>query len=286
MISLPSLRDYAHTYAVARGLAPSSVKAHRWAINSLAKYLGREPDRSDLARDTVNAWLFAELSRGLDPITVHFERRALLTLWRDAFEEGWCDVGPARIRKIKVPQRVPNAWTLEQIRQLLATIDGLRGRLKRQPQVSRCLFWRSYVLVGYYTGLRLGDLLKLRFDQIDADGSLTVIQSKTGTAVRCCLEYEALSAIEGILRPERQRIFGDVMSQQCLQEYFSALVKRAGLRGSTKWLRSSGASWCEAATPGSAMGFLGHRTHGLAYRHYVNPTISQANIARPPKLGG
>lgn len=286
MISVPSLRDYAHIYAVTRGLAPSSVNAHRYALNSLAKYLGREPARSDLDRDTVNAWLFAELSRGLDPNTVHSERRALLTLWRDAFEEGWCEVGPARIRKIKVPQRVPNAWTLDQIRQLLATIDSLRGRLKRQPQISRCLFWRAYVLTGYYTGLRLGDLLKLRFDQIAADGTLTVIQNKTGTAVRCCLEYEALSAIEGIMRPARKRIFGDAMSQQCLQEYFAVLVKRAGLRGSTKWLRSSGASWCEANTPGSAMGFLGHRTHGLAYRHYVDPAIANVNISRPPKLGG
>lgn len=286
MISLPSLRDYARTYAVTHGLAPSSCRAHRWAINSLAKFLGREPDRSDLERDTINAWLFAELSRGLGPTTVHFERRALLSLWRDAFEEGWCDTGPTRIRKIKLPQRVPNAWTLEQIRQLLATIASLKGRLKRQPQVSRCLFWRAYVLTGYYTGLRLGDLLKVRFDQISADGSLTVIQNKTGTAVRCCLEYEALSAIEGIMRPARLRIFGDVMSQQCIQEYFAALVKRAGLRGSTKWLRSSGASWCEANTPGSAMAFLGHRTHGLAYRHYVAPEIAQANISRPPKLGG
>lgn len=286
MISLPSLRDYARTYAVTHGLAPSSVKAHGWVLNSFAKHLGREPDRGDLDRDTVNAWLFAELSRGLGPTTVHFERRALLTLWRDAFEEGWCDTGPARIRKIKVPQRVPNAWTLDQIRQLLASIDSLKGRLKRQPQISRCLFWRAYVLTGYYTGLRLGDLLKLRFDQIADDGTLVVVQNKTGTAVRCCLEYEALSAIEGIMRPARKRVFGDVMSQQCLQEYFAALVKRAGLRGSTKWLRSSGASWCEANTPGSAMGFLGHRTHGIAYRHYVNPSISQVNIPRPPKLGG
>ena len=100
MISLPSLRDYARTYAVTHGLAPSSCKAHRWAINSLAKHLGREPDQSDLNRDTINAWLFAELSRGLGATTVHFERRALLSLWRDAFEEGWCEVAPARIRKI------------------------------------------------------------------------------------------------------------------------------------------------------------------------------------------
>lgn len=286
MISLPSLREYARTYAVTRGLAPSSVKAHTYVLNSLARHLGREPSRDDLDRETVNAWLFAELTRGLDPHTVHFERRALLTLWRDAFEEGWCEVGPARIRKIKLPQKVPKAWTLDQIRQLLATIDSLKGRLKRQPQVSRCLFWRCYVLVGYYTGLRLGDLLKLRFDQIGDDGSLVVIQNKTGTPVTCILEDEALSAVEGILRPERKRIFGDLMCKTSIQESFAAIVKRAGLRGSTKWLRSSGASWCEAQTRGSAMQFLGHRTPGLAYKHYVCPSIVETNLPRPPKLGG
>lgn len=149
MISLPSLRDYAHSYALAHGLAVTSAKSHRYALNSLARHLGREPHRDDLNRDTINAWLFAELSRGLDAHTVHSERRVLLALWRDAFEEGWCETAPARVRKIKIPQRVPNAWTMEQIRQLLTTIDSLRGRLKRQPQVSRCLFWRAYVLTGY-----------------------------------------------------------------------------------------------------------------------------------------
>jgi integrase len=286
MISVPSLRDYARTYAVTHGLAPSSVKAHTYVLNSLARHLGREPSQADLDRDTVNAWLFAELSSGLDANTVHTRRRTLLTLWRDAFEEGWCETAPARIRKIKLPQKVPNAWTLEQIRQLLATADSLKGHLKRQPLVSRCLFWRAYTLTGYYTGLRLGDLLKLRFDQIGDDGTLVVIQNKTGSPVRCVIEDEGLSAIEGILRPARARVFGDVMSKKCIQESFAIVVKRAGLRGSTKWLRSSGASWCEANTPGSAMGFLGHKTHGLAYRHYVNPQIAQSNIARPPNLGG
>lgn len=279
----PLLRAYAQQYAVSRGLAPSTVRAHRYVLNSLARFLQREPERTDLARDTVNAWLFAELSSGLDANTVHTRRRTLLTLWRDAFEESWVDSAPARIRKIKLPSKIPNAWTQEQIRQLLATIDKSKGSLHCH-RVSRCLFWRAYVMVGYYTGLRLGDLLKLRFDQIERDGSLVVIQNKTGTPVRCVLEYEAMSAVEGILRPERARIFGDLMSKKCIQENFAAIVKKAGLRGSTKWLRSTGASWCEAVTPGSAMAFLGHRTHGLAYKHYVSPTIVQGSHPGPPRI--
>jgi hypothetical protein len=36
--------------------------------------------------------------------------------------------------------------------------------------------------------------------------------------------------------------------------------------------------------PGSAKAFLGHRSHGLAYRNYVDPLIARPMTPQPPAI--
>jgi hypothetical protein len=80
-------------------------------------------------------------------------------------------------------------------------------------------------------------------------------------------------------------LFAGLLTRRPIQVQFAKLVRGAGLQGSTKWLRRSGATWCEVHQPGSAMAFLGHRTPGLAYKHYVDPRFVQRDKPRPPKIG-
>ena len=104
---------------------------------------------------------------------------------------------PVRIRKIKAPLPPPRAWTLEELSRLLEVAAALRGVL-RGKSVSRAAFWRCFVLVGYETGLRLGDLLALRIDQIADGGKMVLAQSKTGGQVCCQLGPEAADLVRQI----------------------------------------------------------------------------------------
>jgi integrase len=280
-----SLRAWAERYAVDKGLALNSRKLHCYLLNVFERDLARPAMLADLNAEIVNGWLAARLEHGLDPDTVRTNRRCLLALWRGAVEAELMGQEPKGIRKIRVPTKLPQAWSLEELSRLLVVCRMLPGRMKRDRCVRRCDFWRAWVLAGYHTGFRLADLLALRSDQIAADGSIVVVQAKTGAPVHCQPAPEALAAIAALMSTGRKRIFGDLMCRRNVQETFAVLVKRAGLAGSTKRLRSSGATWIETMQPGSAMAFLGHKTPGLAYRSYVDLRFVQAHKPTPPPIG-
>lgn len=169
------------------------------------------------------------------------------------------------------------------MRRLLAAADKLTGKLYSSG-VSRAAFWRAWILVAYYTGLRRSDMLRLRFEDVGADGRLFVVQHKTSNMVKCQLPGDARAAIMASVPPRRRLIFGGILGPSRLWKEFSEVVRLARLRGSTKKLRATGATWCEAKTPGSAMRFLGHKTPGLAYKHYVDPRFIDEERVSPPTL--
>jgi integrase len=152
--------------------------------------------------------------------------------------------------------------------------------------VKRSAFWRAIILAAWSTGLRLGDIERIKRDQIGSDGSLIVHQQKTGRPVLCKLSAEAMAAIEKIGHTPSGFIFGGRLSSCVMFSDFRTLAAAAGLKGTSKKIRKSGATAVESAIPGAAKGFLGHQTHGLSYRHYVDPTKIGDNRPEPPRLTG
>jgi integrase len=279
------LIDFVRRYAIERGLSEPSAQQLRFVLNSFGKSLGRRPRLSDLVDEKVNAWVVQMQENGLAPETVRGHRIALVGIWREAVYAELVDRPPGRIRKVRIPQRLPTAWSQADLMRLLEAAGKTPGRFLFSG-VRKAPFWRAWILVGYYSGLRRDDLLRLRFDDLRPDGKLFLVQHKTGTVVRCHLPPDAMEAIRATVPPKRRRLFGDGLSSDRISKEFRVIIKAAKLKGSTKRLRATGATWCEVETPGSAMAFLGHRTPGLAYRHYVDPRFLEDAKARPPRIGG
>jgi hypothetical protein len=63
-------------------------------------------------------------------------------------------------------------------------------------------------------------------------------------------------------------VFGDLISAVQIVRVMRRLVKQAGLDGTGKWLRRSGATYCEAAGY-DASGHLGHKSPGMKI-HYID----------------
>lgn len=285
MISIAGLlSSLAADYARQRDLRLASRQQHVYTLHNFERFLGRSATLADLCDDTVNRWIDWLRTQPLEPESIKSRRRNLLTLWRAAAEAGAVPP-PGRISKVKVPPKMPRAWSQSELSLLLATAAGKHKRMSQHRAAHWCAFWRALILVGYYSGLRLDDLVNLRFDQIDAAGSLVVAQRKTGDPISCLLPADALAALAAIRLPKRRRIFGDLCCRQWLQLAFCRLLRDAGLPGSIKWFRSTGATWCEVAQPGSAKSFLGHRTYGLAYKHYVDPRYLDQQKPLPPPPG-
>jgi integrase len=174
---------------------------------------------------------------------------------------------------------------MAQLATLSRAIDDLKGHMKNAPSVSRKDFWRAFVSLGYYAGLRLGDLMKLDWQQhIGDDGSLNIVMGKTGDLLTTRLPADCLARLEPLKAAGTPLVFGDILNRKNLQLFFRRILRNAGLPGSVKWLRRTGASHLEAVHRGAAKDHLGHRTHGLAYKHYVDPRVVQQEKPLPPRL--
>jgi integrase len=125
---------------------------------------------------------------------------------------------------------------------------------------------RAWILVAYSTGLRLCDLLAIRHDQLRGQRIL-VRQHKTGTPHVVYVDDNAMRAIKE-LPVQGPRIFGDLICRDKLLAQMRRLVKFAGLPGSTKFLRRSGATYSEVIGL-DASHHLGHKTSSMK-QHYVD----------------
>lgn len=274
------LSELLTNYLQARDLEEGSARHLQYVLARFHRWLRRSPRTSDLVAARLNAWLESLLADSLSRSTVKGYRGAMLCLWRFAYETGALKLPPARVRPVKVPRRLPTAWTVAEVNRLLAACALVAGGFRFHDLTYRD-YLRALVLVAWDTGLRLGDLLALRSHQLSATGVLAIVQHKTGMALLCQLRTETMAAVTK-LPPD---MFG-IIGRGRVFELFGELKRHAGLNGhdKTKGIRKAGATIVEATFPGQAGVFLGHLTPGLAYRHYVDPRHLQQNRPTTPAL--
>lgn len=277
------LIDLAETYCLARDLAPASQE--RLFITA-RKFAAWKPSATiaDLQPDIVNRWLAYLLDSGLGRRTIRGHRTNLLCLWAEAYPK-LTTTPPLGVRKIKVPARPPEALWPHEVQRLVDAARTLPGRF-RKTKLSRALYWESFVRFSFNTALRLDDTLSLERHMIWPDGSLVIVQRKTGQEHRVQLLPSTLEAIDRSMadQPNRRRIWPLWGTRWSFYQHYRRLAAAADVRGTSKWLRRSSATALERMHPGAAMSHLGHKTPGLAYRHYVDPRMLQFNRPLPPEL--
>lgn len=235
---------------------------------------------SDLTPDRIDNYLDSIIGHKA-PNTVANHRRMLRTLMRFAAEEGYVDKSILRqLRRVKVPQPCPTALDHNAIGRWVQTAKSMGGGTRT---CAYNILLPAWILTAYSTGLRTGDLLSIRYDQIRGH-RLLLSQAKTSEPHVAWLDDHALRAIA--LLPRRgPRIFGDLTNKDRILHAMRRLVKFSNERGTTRWLRRSGATYCEAAGKDSSK-YLGHRDPAMKKRYVDRLLLSELtdNIASAPPL--
>lgn len=267
-----------------RDVSKGYVGQLRYAVNKFGTFLGHAPTIGDLHVDTVSRWLLHLCeATTLSKYSIACYRRHLLAIWHDAIEEGLTDAGTRRVRKIKKPRLAHSAWRPDEIVRLIAAVGQLTG-VSKKSRVPKAAFWRAFILAAYDSGLRLGDLMRLKAADVRGKAEFVVVQHKTGWPVVVHLRTHTIAAIEATYPPERERVF----SGYCRQKIFTgfrAIVKSAGISpGGCHKLRRSSATALEIACPGAATRHLGHLTPDLAMKHYLDHAQVDRAKPLPPAL--
>jgi site-specific recombinase XerD len=276
------LRSFIGRYVQDVDIRPSTAQQYRYAVQDFDRWHGRPVKLSDLATALVNQWLSARLASGMSRATIKNRRGAVVVLWRAACELKLVPEPLAKIKIVRVPVPIPECWSEEEMAALLAAADTLTGTF-RTIDIERAALIRAAVLVLWDTAVRPVDLLELTSGQINDVGRFVIRQHKSNWPHLCQLRPETIDAIRATFPPDREKLFP--INRKTLYWYIHRLMKVAGLgRGSVKWIRRTSATALECSHPGSAMAHLGHKTPGLAYKHYIDAARIQNDKPMPPPL--
>ena len=235
-----------------------------------------------LAADRLNAYIKRRAEQ-VSGITARHERTICLSLWRWAYDAGHVDVAPRGILKMRARRKPTKAWTVEQIRSIIAACDTQRGRTLRSG-ADKGEFLRAWVLLAYETGARMGDVHAFRREHLDGD-SLSWVQSKTGDGLTRILSPACVEAAQAMLaKSPNGTIIGWACGDRQALQHMRGLLKSCGLDGSSKWLRRSGATHCEMAQPGAGRLHLGHRSPALFEQAYCDWSQLRTRTPKPPAI--
>ena len=281
-----TILSFVATYRRSRDLKTDTIKQLECVARAFERFAGPIAWR-EVNDDLANDWLCHLQDEGrLSPVTIYSRRRLFLTLWRAAYDAGLVERLPQRVRRIKQPDIVPVAFLADEIQAMLNVVEEMTGDV-RGLRLPRRLWWRSFLLAAYDSGLRLSDLLSIERDWIWRGGRLSIVQAKTGRSHVVQLAPLTLATIDESMAacPKRRLIWPLWCGRACWFRHFARLVRQAGLpAGTSRWIRRSSASYVERDQPGRGAAHLGHRSHDLARRHYFDPRIVTREATLPPPL--
>jgi integrase/recombinase XerD len=180
-----------------------------------------------LSRDDIEAFVEDLQDRGMKPTTVNTRLRGVYAFLRYLILEykivSW-ELMERKIR-LKLPDRLPRAIDAQHLQQLLAVIDTPRDR--------------ALILLLLRTGMRIGELLHCKVDEVDlAEQKILIYQSdKTSAGRAVYYSDDAQQALLAWLRtrdPLKQQLFyGRYTNPLCYEAARSIFIKylqKAGLQ--------------------------------------------------------
>ena len=309
----PNLSDYVRRYAREHDIGKRTIQSYgqtcqryeNWIVAQLEELAGlpelaKHKDLSktgcnrirkngsvplslSLNSDVLNTFLIDLDGANRSRHTIARYRRELLVLWRDAFEVGLVANAPRRIRAIKTPETLKDAWTPEEVIELLAACRTRKGRF-RTTRIRRAAYFESIIRAGWDTSLRLGDLLDFRVDALG--DRCDRLQNKTQDYVDVVFQPETLDAIDATFdtfTPKRVLVWPLWSDRKQFYKQMQRIVGEAGLKGSFQKLRRSGVTdVCRQGGPGHIQ--AGHKDSKTTDRWYLNKALAYADRPRPTPL--
>ncbi|MBI3551582.1 MAG: site-specific integrase [Elusimicrobia bacterium] len=234
---------------------------------------------SDLAPQLLEEFKLIRKNDGIQASTINREISAIKTAMKKAAEWNYATVNVWGVRKVPEVKKRPVFYTQEEIGKLIEVADP---------------FWRVVIYLGFYAGLRKGEMLALEWADIDFERHQVRITPKADWRPK---DYDAreiethpvleeyLANWKKLAQPNGKVVPWDRQSNH-LSMGFTALRKKAGLdKGSLHSLRHSFASHMAMAGVdlyriGKMMGHSSVVTTQI-YAHLLPSSLRDAILALP-----
>jgi len=272
-------------YAPLRGISDRTVEIYAGTFRRFGEFLGHEPTTADLDEITLAKYL-AHRVRTSSPGSAAKCRACLRAVWEFCAKRKLTETWP-EVRTIRVPERVPRAWLIEEFQRLLESCETEYGEVVGVPAR---LWFRAIVLTAYWTGERIGALLTLEWADVEPEAILFRAETRKGQRedIYRPIPPECYAAIQAI-RSKRKLVFDWDRSYTRIWGRLGKICERAGLPNDrmSKFhrVRKTSASYFQAGG-GSAQALMGHRNPATT-RRYLDPRIVKTPAAPEilPRVG-
>ena len=270
------------------GGAQTTRRRYHVVLRQFSRFLGHPATLADLTEDEIHAFLCAYAETGVTAVTVNTSRQHLVSLARYAWQRGQLERVP-EIRRLKEYRRVPEAWTIEQLRSLLATCRGCSGVVADTPAR---LWWETLFRLLFDSGMRIGAMLQVRRSDLDLERAAILVRPETqkqraGQWIPFCVRG-TLPMVRAIWLPDRELLFPWPYHVSTFYNHLARLQTAAHLpidrRSKCHRIRRTHASYLVAAG-GDATQSLGHSSPAVT-QGYLDPRIcgTQRAVDLLPKL--
>lgn len=152
--------DYVASEMRLRNMSPKTIKSYCHAIEDLYQFYGKSP--KDISNDEVKKYLLQKFDHGYSPQTISLTLNAINFLYRELYKNPLS----IDIKHPKRPQKIPVLLTRTEINKLLESYDNKKHRL--------------LIALSYSAGLRVGEVVKLKVEDVDLDEKLLFVRAGKG----------------------------------------------------------------------------------------------------------
>ena len=261
------------TLRQSRALDAETFANYRRATEKFGNFIGRSGSLNDLEIVSINRWIeYLETQYKLT--TVKNIRRDFLVVWHFAADQGLCSDPPIRkIRKVKPPKPMPEAWPASWVPRLIRGAESLVGCLKCGTPYSTYAAAMFRFLAD--TLLRPKDCRLVKWDCIRPDGSIVLTQNKTKRVVVRRLQPSTMKALGKMPRPGCEVFWlSKTQSERLVRMTFHA-AKICKPKGQSigHFRHTGGTEIFKKLGSDAAREALGHTPDSRIFEiHYLDPT--------------
>jgi integrase len=264
-VNAPTIREWLDRWLRDEkdAISDGSFERYEQIARNFVESLGPKGGAPLQALSTEDFLRFKEerLKAGLSKRSVNLALKILKRPLKIAVDEGRLDRNPAAaVRTMRTRAARKGVFSPDQIRQLIVAAKG---------------DWKGLILAGYYTGGRLGDLVRLRWESINmVDRTISFAQKKTENPVKIPIhpDLEAHLITLGHPKDSTRPLFPELFNKpgsgkSGLSMAFKRVMAKAGIKDEVSRAR--------AGKAGRSVSLLSF--HSL--RHSFNSAMANAGVS-------
>ncbi|WP_275096126.1 site-specific tyrosine recombinase XerD [Sedimenticola hydrogenitrophicus] len=214
------IERFADALWMERGLSRNTLAAYQSDLAKLAEWLNRQRGATllEARREDLLEYLAARARAGTKARSSARLLSCLRQFYQHALREGWVRVDPsARIDAPRLGRPLPKSLTEQEVEALLEAPEtedpeGLRDR--------------AMLELLYATGLRVSELVGLRFAQLGLNQGLVRVMGKGGKERLVPLGDEAMEWLSRFIRTARYELLGERLSDDVFPTRRGAAMTR------------------------------------------------------------